>query len=105
MDTQNLVASNNQHILAFVGMPGSGKSAATLYMVEKGIPRIRFGELTEETLKEKGLPVTPENERMIREVLRKEFGMAVYAQKAILKIQQGLQNQNIIAIDGLYSLE
>lgn len=91
-------------LLAFVGMPGSGKSEASSYLHKKGISIVRLGDLTEEVIKEKNMLLTPENEEKIREALRKEFGMGIYAQKAGKKIAQ-LYAQGSVIIDGLYSWE
>lgn len=92
-------------ILAFVGMPGAGKSEAVAYIEKKGIPFIRFGDLTDEGLKEIGLEVTPENERMYREKIRAELGMAAYAMKAERKIEKLLETHTIVMLDGLRSWE
>lgn len=92
-------------ILALVGMPGAGKSEMSFYLGQRGIPFLRFGELTDEGLKELGLPYTPENEQMFREKIRQELGMAAYAIKAKPKIAQLLTEHDVIAIDGLYSWE
>lgn len=95
----------NNTVLAFVGMPGSGKSEAVRYIQKKGLPMLRFGDLTEEKLKEQHLPITPENEKTIREALRHEFGMAVYAEKSKSKIDKLLAVHKTVIIDGLYSWE
>jgi len=95
----------NKIILAFVGMPGSGKSEAVSYLQKKEIPFVRFGKLTDEGVKAMGLSLTPENERLFREKIRKELGMAAYAIKAEPKIKSLLETNNVIAIDGLYSWE
>lgn len=96
---------NNSVILAFVGMPGAGKSAATAYLQEKGIPLIRFGDITDEGLKEMNLPISPEYEEIFRENIRREHGMDAYAKKAKPKIGKLLETYPVIAIDGLYSWE
>ncbi|MBA3723647.1 MAG: AAA family ATPase [Candidatus Levybacteria bacterium] len=92
-------------IIAIVGMPGAGKSEAASYLDEKGIPFIRFGQLTDETVQEMGLPLTPQNERTAREKLRNELGMAAYAIKAKPKIKALLEKAKVVALDGLYSWE
>lgn len=92
-------------ILAFVGMPGAGKSEAVSYIQKKNIPFVRFGQITDEGVKALGLPLTTENEKMVREKLRAEFGMGAYALKAQPKIEALLSHHNIIAINGLYSWE
>lgn len=92
-------------ILAFVGMPGAGKSEAAKYLEQKGIPFVRFGDLTDEGLKKLGLELNPENERLFRENIRKELGMAAYAIQARPKIEDQLSDNQVTAIDGLYSWE
>lgn len=95
----------NKIIIAFVGMAGSGKSEAVKYIAGKNISSIRFGDATDEGLREQGLELTEVNERAFREALRKELGMAAYAIKAEPKIQELLKTQNVIVLDGLYSWE
>lgn len=97
--------NTQKKILAFVGMPGAGKSEAATYLKDKGIPFVRFGEITDEGVKNAGLALTPENERMVREKIRKEEGMGAYAKRAKPKIDELLKNNSIIGIDGLYSWE
>lgn len=92
-------------LLAFVGMPGAGKSGASQYLSEKGIPFIRFGKFTDEEVARRGLPLTPENERLVRENLRATLGMAAYAIKAKPKIEALLAENKTIVLDGLYSWE
>lgn len=96
---------NNQLILAFVGMPGAGKSEAVSYLKDKKIPFVRFGEITDEGVKALGLPLSPENERIFREKIRCELGMGAYAIKSKPKIKALLEKSDIVAIDGLYSWE
>jgi dephospho-CoA kinase len=92
-------------ILAFVGMPGAGKSEITQYLNTKNIPFVRFGDLTEEEIKKANLPLNTENEKIFREKIRNELGMGAYAIKAKSKIDDLLLKHNFIIIDGLYSWE
>lgn len=94
-----------KRIIAFVGLPGGGKSEAASFAKQKGIPFIRFGDLTEEEIKKRGLDLNPVNEKNVRESLRNEFGMDAYAKKAIPKIDELLKENELIGIDGLYSWE
>lgn len=96
---------NSKKILVFVGMPGAGKSEAAAYLDKKGIPFVRFGQFVEDGVKERGFELTTDNERKVREEIRKELGMGAMAIKAKPKLQELLKNNNIIAIDGLYSWE
>lgn len=92
-------------IIAIVGMPGSGKSEAASFFRNKNIPVIRLGDLTEETIRKKGISLIPENEKSVRENLRKELGMEAFAIKAKPKIDATLENNNTVVLDGLYSWE
>ena len=89
-------------IVAVVGMCGSGKSIASDYYEKLGYQKVYFGGVTMDKLKEKGLEVNPENERAMREGLRKEYGMAAYAILLLPKIEELLKYGNVI-LDGLYS--
>lgn len=89
-------------LIAIVGMCGSGKSIASEYYEKLGYKKVYFGGVTMDKLKEYGLEVNPENERAVREKLRKEYGMAAYATLLLPKIEELLSNGNVI-LDGLYS--
>ena len=92
-------------IIAIVGMPGAGKSEASRYLETKNIPFARFGQITDDTLTSLGLPIIQKNERMIRERLRKELGMAAYAIKMKPKIDEFIREHDVVGLDGLYSWE
>lgn len=94
---------NKKLLIAFVGMPGSGKTEAAAYLYKKGIPFIRFGDVTDEGLKAQGLSMTPEHERSFRENIRKELGMAAYAIRCEERIKKELDTHDTVALDGLYS--
>lgn len=94
---------NKKALIAFVGMPGSGKTEATAYLHKKGVPFVRFGNVTDEGLKEQGLALTAENEQNFREAIRQKLGMAAYAIQSIPKIEQALETNDIVVLDGLYS--
>ena len=89
-------------LIAIVGMCGSGKSIASDYYENLGYQKVYFGGVTMAKLKEAGLEVNPENERAMREGLRKEYGMAAYAIILLPKIEDLLSKGNVI-LDGLYS--
>jgi dephospho-CoA kinase len=91
-------------IVALVGMPGSGKSEVASVFEQGGFARIRFGDITDEEVRKRGLPINEENERKMREMLRKEHGMAAYAILNIPKIDTAAANGNVV-LDGLYSWE
>jgi len=91
-------------LVAVVGMCGAGKSVAADMLAEKGFGFIRLGQLTLDIVKQRGLEPTEENERPIREELRKQHGMAAYATLNFPKIDSLLQKGDVV-IDGLYSWE
>ncbi|MFH1424567.1 MAG: AAA family ATPase [archaeon] len=89
-------------IVAFVGMPGAGKSLAGEYAKERGLGVLRLGDLTDKELEKRGLERNEENERIIRESLRDEFGMDVYAQKVAEKIDALGED---VVLDGVRSFK
>lgn len=93
-----------KRVVAIVGMPGAGKSEASVVFQEAGFARIRFGDATDMELERRGLPLTEANERWVREELRREHGMAAYAKLNVPRIDSALQNSSVV-VDGLYSWE
>lgn len=90
------------NLIAIVGMCGSGKSIASEYFEKKGYKKIYLGGITMDKLKEENLEVNPENEKMMREKLRKDYGMGAYALLSIPKIEELIKTDNVV-LDGLYS--
>jgi dephospho-CoA kinase len=90
-------------IVSIVGMAGAGKSDVSRVFEQNGYVRIRFGDVTDEEMKKRGLEPNESNERMVREVLRGE-GKEVYAKRNQPRIEKALANSNVV-IDGLYSWE
>ncbi|MBU1201558.1 MAG: AAA family ATPase [Nanoarchaeota archaeon] len=88
--------------IALVGMTGSGKSVIADELIRKGYEFFRFGQITLDIVKERGIPPTEENEKPIREEVRKKHGMGAYAILNIPKIDALLQKGNVVG-DGLYS--
>ena len=92
----------NNKIIAIVGMCGSGKSIASDMLVDMGYEKVYFGGVTMDKLKEEGLEVNASNEKMMRERLRKEYGMGAYALLLLPKIKELAEKGNVV-LDGLYS--
>jgi dephospho-CoA kinase len=91
-------------VVSIVGMAGAGKSEVAKVFEENGFTRIRFGDITDEEIAKRGLELNEKNERHIREQLRKEHGMAVYAKLNLPRINSALKHSNVV-IDGVYSWE
>ncbi len=89
-------------IIIVVGMCGVGKTVACDYIEKKGYKRIYFGAITFEKLQEEGLEVNPENERMMREKLRKYGGMGVFATLNLPKLENLVKEGNVV-VESLYS--
>jgi len=91
-------------VVAIVGMAGAGKSEVAKVFEEHGFKKVRFGDITDEELKNKGLEQNEENEHYVRQQLRKKHGMAAYAKLNLPKIDSSLKSSDIV-VDGLYSWE
>ena len=91
-------------VVSIVGMTGAGKSEVARVFERNGYARIRFGDVTDEEVKRRGLELNEENERQIREALRREQGMDVYAKLNMPRIDAALQKSSVV-VDGLYSWE
>ena len=89
---------------AIVGMVGAGKSEVARIFERSGFKKVRFGDITEEEIRKRGLELNEKNERRIREQLRKEHGMAAYAELNLPRIDAALKSSNVV-VDGLYSWE
>lgn len=83
-------------------MTGSGKSEVADELVRQGFKFSRFGQITLDIVKERGLEPSEENERPIREEMRRKHGMGAFATLNIPKFDKLLEKGNLVA-DGLYS--
>lgn len=94
----------NLKILAFVGLPGAGKSTAVEYFTKKGYPKVYFGGVVFEAMKEEGIEITPENEKMFRLRFREEHGKDVVVNRIIEQIHHLADaGQHRIIADGVYT--
>ncbi len=91
-------------VVSIVGMTGSGKSEVSRVFEQNGFTRVRFGDITDEEVKKRGLELNEANERYIRELLRQEHGMSAYAKLNLPRIDSALEHSDVV-IDGLYSWE
>ena len=91
-------------IAAIVGMAGAGKSEVASFLTSRGMHYVHFGDITNEELMRRGLPVNEANERLVREEMRAVHGMAAYAVLNIGRIEDALKSGSVV-VDGLYSWE
>ena len=92
------------NVVALVGMPGSGKSEVARVFKKHGYATVRFGDITDEEVKKRGLKLDEGNEKLVREGLREKHGMAAYAILNLHRIEAALEKFDVV-IDGLYSWE
>lgn len=91
-------------ILAFVGLPGSGKSTAVEYFSKNGFPKVYFGGVVLEGMREEGIEINAESEKQYRESLRVKHGKDVIVNKIVEQIQNLIDaGQRRIIADGLYT--
>ncbi len=94
----------NKKVIAIVGMAGSGKTEVVKKVQEKySAPKVYFGEVTFDEIKERKLEVNYENERIVREDLRAKHGMGAYAVFSAPKIEKLLEKNPIVLAESLYS--
>jgi dephospho-CoA kinase len=91
-------------VVSIVGMAGAGKSEVARVFEKHGFKKLRFGDITEEEIKNRELKLNEESERYVRQQLRKEHGMAVYAKLNLPRIDSSLKSSDVV-VDGLYSWE
>ena len=87
-------------IIAFTGMPFSGKTEAVKIANNMNIDVIRMGDIVWEEVKKKGLELNDKNVGFIANQMREEFGQNIWAIKTIEKIKSNYKNSTII-IDGI----
>ena len=82
-------------------MSGTGKSEATSLLKDNfGFDVFYFGGVVLDEVKKRGLEINSQNEKDVRESLRREFGVGVLAKKASIAIDS---SESSIILDGLYS--
>jgi dephospho-CoA kinase len=95
---------NKPILLAFVGMPGSGKDTCTDYMMHKyNVPVVHFGNMLYEEVYRRGLDIV-KDEKAVREDLRAKEGLAVLAKRVAAKAKEHIaEGKTRIVLNGLYS--
>lgn len=98
------MTSQNNKIIAFVGMSGAGKSEAVEHLTAKGIPRVYFGGVVLDMMTELGLELTQKNEQPFREELRRKHGTDFVVKQIVQQIRNLIAaGQHYIVADGLYT--
>jgi len=96
--------NENVKILAFVGLPGVGKSVAVDYITEKGYPKVYFGGIIYNAMNEAGIEITPESQQKFRKEIREKEGKDFVVKRVIKQVHDLIAaGQHHIILDGLYS--
>ena len=91
-------------IVAFVGLAGAGKSSAVEYIAEKGFPKIYFGGIIYQAMREAGIEITPESQQAFREEIRAREGKDFVVKRAVDQVRGLIAGgQKRILLDGLYT--
>ena len=90
-------------IIAVVGLTGSGKTDATERFIAAGCIRVGFNDRVYEELDQQGLERTEQNERTVREALRRDHGLGVMAERSLPKIEEAMKAGGAVVIESLYS--
>ena len=91
-------------ILAFAGMPFSGKSEAVKIAKELKIPVVRMGDMVWEETKKQGLEINDSNVGKIANNMRKEHGMDIWAKRTLEHIRK-LEKTELLVIDGVRNIQ
>ena len=99
-----MTQQENVKIIAFVGLTGSGKSAAVEYLTDKGYPKVYFGGVIYAAMKKAGIPIGEENEKTFRVDIREREGKDFVVKEIIQEIRNLIDaGQKRIIADGLYT--
>lgn len=86
-------------IIAFVGMPASGKSEAARIASKMGIPVINMGDVIRKEVLIRGLEPTDSNTGMVATDLRKCEGMDAVARRCVSQIKEA--SSDLVVVDGI----
>lgn len=89
-------------LIAFVGMPASGKSEAAAIARKKGISVINMGDVVREETSRRKLPLTDENIGGTGTSLRKEEGMDAVARRCVPRIHE--TGDSVAVVDGIRNI-
>ncbi len=89
-------------LIAFVGMPASGKSEAAAIAQRLSVPVINMGDIVREETVKRGLPPTDENIGGTGTALRREEGMDAVAKRCVPRIPL---SSPVVVVDGTRNIE
>jgi dephospho-CoA kinase len=91
-------------VVAFTGMPGSGKSEAVAEAKRRGLPIVSMGDFVREAVRSQGLAGTDENLGRIATQMRRDHGADYWAQRTCDRVMDTYQDAPLVIIDGVRTL-
>ncbi|WP_456327285.1 AAA family ATPase [Archaeoglobus sp.] len=88
-------------VIAFVGLPLSGKTTASKVAEEMGIPVVCMGDVVREEAKKRNLPLTDEVLGKIASELREKEGMDAIAKRCIPLVREKGKDVGVVVVDGI----
>ena len=99
------VSKKQKTIIAVVGLPGSGKSEVTDYLMSKGHSVVHFGNIINDYIDKHNLAQTEDVHEKIRLEFREKHGIAALAILNKQKINDLFKKHAIVVINGMRSYE
>jgi dephospho-CoA kinase len=92
-------------VVAFTGMPGSGKSDAVEEARRRGIPIVVMGDFVRAEARSRGLSLSDADVGRVAQQMRREHGADVWARKTADAVAQNQRGAKLVVIDGVRSLD
>ena len=92
-------------IIAFVGKPLAGKSEAAKIAKELGYRVVVMGDIVREEVRKRGLKMEDRIVGRVATELREKEGKDVIAKRCIQKIRDEIQDDSVLVIDGVRSID
>jgi len=91
-------------VIAFTGMPLSGKTEAVEIAKSMSIPVVRMGDMVWGEVQKRGLELTDENVGSVAGQMRKQHGKDIWALRTLEKIRLMGEMESVV-IDGVRNVE
>lgn len=91
-------------IIAFTGMPWSGKSEAVTLAKNLNIPVVRMGDMVWDETKRQGLQISDEQVGQVANQMRETHGKDIWAKRTLEKLNT-IPYNSVVIIDGIRSIE
>lgn len=92
---------NRIKVVAFAGMPGSGKTAAVKVAADRGVQVLRMGDAVWDEVKRQGLPLEAKVVGQVADEMRRTHGPDIWARRTLRKVDV---DAKLVVIDGLRSM-